>query len=200
MPHYTDFTGLASVASATAASLLLLPGIARLNKLYLAILLAAVFTFMLVPFGIMPFAAYVRGATGDLSITTMVFLWCAVLRPWLACAEIESQHRYVLMSLIALASLALYPMALGIGIYDPYRLGYGDPYFVSVLLLFALATWLMKYSVIALCISLAVFAWTVGWYESGNIWDYVLDPFVSVYALSAIAVRELQRLQQTTAN
>jgi hypothetical protein len=112
----------------------------------------------------------------------------------LASAAIETRHRYAMMALIALASLALYPMALGIGMYDPYRLGYGSPYFVSVLLLLALAAWIMKYPVIALCISMAFLAWTVGWYESGNLWDYLIDPFVSVYALSALTVRGLQKL------
>jgi hypothetical protein len=194
MPHFTDLTGLTSVASATAASLMLLPAIARLGKLHLALMLAAIFVLMLFQFAEMPLAAYVRGITGDLSITTMVLLWCAVLRTWLASAAIETRHRYAMMALIALASLALYPMALGIGMYDPYRLGYGSPYFVSVLLLLALAAWIMKYPVIALCISLALLAWTVGWYESGNLWDYLIDPFVSVYALSALTVRGLQKL------
>jgi hypothetical protein len=195
MPHFTDLTGLTSVASATAASLMLLPGVARLGKLHLAMMLAATFVLMLFPFAGMPLAAYVRGITGDLSITTMVLLWCAVLRTWLASAAIETRHRYAMMALIALASLALYPIALGIGMYDPYRLGYGSPYFVSVLLLLALAAWIMKYPVIALCISLALLAWTVGWYESGNLWDYLIDPFVSVYALSALTVRGLQKLR-----
>ena len=63
MPHSTDLAGLASVASAAAALVLQLPGIARLSKPHQAILLAAVFVLMLIPFGGMPLAAYARGVT-----------------------------------------------------------------------------------------------------------------------------------------
>jgi hypothetical protein len=87
---------------------------------------------------------------------------------------------------IALAALALYPMALGIGAYDPYRLGYGDPLFVAVLLLIVLIAWFRKSFLLVLCIALATLAWATGWYESDNLWDYLIDPFVSIYALATI--------------
>jgi len=186
MPHFTDLTGLAGIASATAASLLLLPGIAKLARLRLALLLGAVFVLMLIPFGRMPFAAYVRGVTGDLSVTALILLWCALLRPWCGCVMVEPKHRFMLLALIALAAFALYPMALGASAYDPYRLGYGNLQFIVVLLLLALVAWFWKYWLIALCIALAILAWAAGWYESGNLWDYLLDPFVAIYAMTAI--------------
>src|SRR5450759_5536994 len=119
MPNFTDLTGLASLASATAASLLLLPGIVGLTKSRLALLLGAVFVLALIPFGTIPIAAYVRGATGDLSITTLVLLWCALLRPWCGWVTVEAKHRLALLILTVLAALALYPMPLGVGAYDP---------------------------------------------------------------------------------
>ena len=188
MPHSTDLAGLASVASAAAALVLQLPGIARLGKPHQAILLAAVFVLMLIPFGEIPLAAYARGVTGDLSLTTLVLLWCAILRPWFGCVAVEAKHRYALLIMIALAAIALYPMALGVGAYDPYRLGYGNPQYIVVLLLLSLAAWFRKSSLIALCIALATLAWAVGWYESGNLWDYLLDPFIAIYALAVITI------------
>lgn len=199
MPHLTDITGLASVASATAASVLLLPGIAKLARPRLALLLGAVFVLILIPFGGMPLAAYVRGVTGDLSITTMVLLWCALLRPWCGGVAVEARHRLVLLVLVALAALSLYPMALGVGAYDPYRLGYGTPQFVVVLLLLALVAWFRKATLLALCIALATLAWSFGWNESDNLWDYLIDPFVAVYALATVmlcGVRLLLKLQR----
>jgi hypothetical protein len=194
MPNFTDLTGLASVASATAASLLLLPGIARINKSHLTILLGALFVLMLIPLNGMSLAAYVRGVTGDLSITTMVLLWCAMLRPWFGCVAVETKHRFALLILIALAALVLYPMAMGVGAYDPYRLGYGNPQFITTLLLLALAAWFWKSTLIALCVAFAILAWAVSWYESDNLWDYLLDPFVAIYALCAIVIHAAKRL------
>ncbi|MGA9666035.1 MAG: hypothetical protein WBQ69_06250 [Gallionella sp.] len=186
MPNFTDITGLAGIASATAATVLLLPGVARLGKPRLAILLSAVFVLVLIPFGGMPVAAYIRGMTGDLSVTTLVLVWCALLAPWCDCVKVQARHRDALLILIGLFSLVFYPMALGAGRFDPYRLGYGDPLFVAALFLLALFAWYLESALIALCIALAMLAWSAGWYESGNLWDYLLDPFVSVYALAAV--------------
>jgi hypothetical protein len=199
MPNITDLTGLAGMACATAAAVLLLPGIGKLARLHLALLQGAVFVLMLIPFGAMPFAAYLRGMTGDLSITTLVLLCCAMLRPWCDCVAARDKHRLALLGLIALVSIAFYPMALGVGAYDPYQLGYGNWLFVAVLLLLALATWFRGYAMITLCIALGTLAWAVGWYESDNLWDYLIDPFVAVYALAAImifCVKTLMKLQR----
>ena len=189
MPNFTDLTGLSGVAVAAAAAVSLLPGIAgfsksRLARMRLAVLQVVVFALMLIPFGDMPPAAYLRGMTGDLSITTLVLLGCAMLRPWMGCAA--DRQRLALLGLIALSALAFYPMALGAGAYDPYRLGYGSVQFVVVLLLLALAAWSRGQAMIALCIALAMLGWASGWYESGNLWDYLIDPFVSIYALAAM--------------
>ena len=193
MPHFTDLTGLAGVASAIVASLLLFSRIARLSKSYWAILLGAMFVLMLIPFSGMPLAAYVRGVTGDLSITTLVLLWCALLKP---CNVPTGNNRFALLILIAFAALTLYPMALGAGPYDPYRLGYGDPLFIAALLLLALLAWLRRLSIIVLCIAFATLAWAVGWYESDNLWDYLLDPFVSIYALAIMMIHTVKTLLQ----
>lgn len=192
MAHFTDLTGLAGIACSIAAGTLLLPQAARPNRSRMAIMQAAVFTLALIPLGAMPIAAYVRGITGDLSITTLVLLGCALSRPWCNCAAGTTQ-RQALLLLIALLALALYPMALGLGAFDPYRLGYGDPRLIAALLLIALLAWLRRFNLIALCIALAVLAWAAGWYESNNLWDYLLDPFVSIYALSAMTISAVQR-------
>jgi len=194
MPNFTDLTGLAGVALAATTTVLLLPGMVNIARVRLGLLLAGVFVLLLVPAGTLPLAAYVRGMTGDLSITTLVLLCCAMLRPQCGCVAVQAKHRLALLILIALASLALYPMALGAGAYDPYRLGYGEPFFVSGLMLLALAAWLCRLPLVALCIALATLAWSVGWYESDNLWDYLIDPFVSVYALATIIIRGVKAL------
>src|SRR3989338_4174391 len=198
MTNFTDVTGLIGVDSAIGAAVLLLPLSKRLAKPHLAMLQAAVFIVALIPFNGFPIAAYLRGATGDLSISTMTLLWCALLRPllntWPGCGMADSRHRLALLALIALAAIALYPMALGFGAFDPYRLGYGHWMFIAILFLVTLAAWLWRYYLIVLCLALAFLAWAIGWYESDNLWDYLLDPFVSIYALAAITVHAVKAL------
>lgn len=192
MPNFTDITGLAGVAGAIAASMLLMPHVLQLSKVRLICLLGTVSVLVLIPLSPLPIAAYVRGIVGDLSITTMLLLWL-VLSKSLQKRQ-EDNGRSALLILIGFGALFLYPMALGIGTYDPYRLGYGNLQFVTVLLSLALAAWYLNYSLIALGIALPTLAWAVGWYESRNLWDYLLDPYVSIYALAVIFKITMKRL------
>lgn len=224
MIHFTDITGLAGCALAMAVLVVRLPGVSRLRRPYLALLAGMVMVSVLVPFGSLPLAAYVRGITGDLSITSLVLLMLAMLRslsgmppngglhapppsippslgdgkqallpPGEGLGWRKDSGRYLLLSMIALASISLYPMALGLGFFDPYRLGYGSTWFLAGLLVVALAAYFRQLPVIALTIALAVLAWSMGWYESNSLWNYLLDPLVSVYAIGALLARHFAR-------
>ena len=204
MINFTDMTGLASSVVALLAMAAQLPGVARLPRPRLALLLSAIAIAVLIPLGGLPLAAYVRGWMGDLSISSLVLLLMAVWRK-LAGAPItpspcggglgwgNERDNYVFLFFISLAALFLYPMALGIGYFDPYKLGYGGPWLLGGLLLLALACF-RRFPLIALAIALAVFAWGVGWYESGNLWDYLLDPLLAIYAIGALLWRGVQTL------
>lgn len=194
MTNITDLTGLASSATIIAAAFLLLPAVAGLARNRLAALLALVFVLALIPLNGLSLAAYLRGHIGDLSITTMVMLWGGFLKPWNCCKANSPMQRNTLLAAIAAGAVLLYPMALGWTAYDPYRLGYGDPLFAGILLLVALAAWYRDQRTIALCIALSMLAWTAGWYESGNLWDYLLDPFVAVYAVSVLLASGVKSL------
>jgi hypothetical protein len=212
MPAFTDLTGLAGIASLMAAFVLLVPRIKQLPKPYLAILTATVFIVSLVPFCGMPLAGYVRGMVGDLSITTVVLAWAALLQPCCAVVgRVLTRHvglkpdlrsnglfgfkqRDQLLLLVAAAAMFLYPMTLGMSLYDPYRLGYGDMVFVALVLMSAIASWLLRSNLIGLCLALATLAWSLGWYESTNLWDYLIDPLVAIYAMSALVKNGAVRL------
>ncbi len=187
MLNFTDITGLIGSASIIASAALLLPSVKRQTKPRLAMLLGAIFVYAMLPINGMSLAAYLRGGIGDVSITTLLLLCSVLAKPWLSCATPDNKNRFALFGLIALAALALYPMALGVGAYDPYRLGYGNTPFITTVLLIALAAWYWKIYWVTLCLACAVLAWAFGWYESNNLWDYLLDPFVAGYTLIVLS-------------
>lgn len=219
MMPLTDITGLAGIALAITAFVLRLPVAARLQSGLQAWLAGAILVALAIPFGGMSGAEYVRGITGDLSIATLALLLSRFSFPppcrGRAREGVETLlfHRAnphlnlppawgkgpfssivfsefnLALLLIAIAALTLYPFALGIGMFDPYRLGFGDFWFISGLLFIALAAWIRQHTLIALSLSLAVLAWNIGWYESNNLWDYLLDPWVSIYALGVLVKR-----------
>ena len=186
MTTFTNLTGIAGITLALAA----LSGMAlerlSLSKRLSTLSASGIFVLLLLPFGELPLAAYVRGMTGDLSITTLLLIGYVSGRRLGGLPPVDSQHRIGSLLLLVLAAYALYPLALGATAYDPYRLGYGEPWFLALLLTLALTGSALRLPFVALSISLAVLAWAVGWYESCNLWDYLIDPALSVYALLAL--------------
>jgi hypothetical protein len=185
MPLDTDLTGLSGILLAIATLLARLPQVRAWPWRRRAALLAVAIVVLSIPlWGVSP-AGFVRGITGDLSIATLALLALALVRAWSGQVLVEVANRQRTLQAVAIAAVLFYPLALGFGMFDPYRLGYGDPWFMLALL--ALAVWAsLRYStLLALCIALAVAAWSIGWYESPNLWDYLLDPWLAIYALAS---------------
>ena len=86
-------------------------------------------------------------------------------------------------SISAVAGLALYPMTLGVTRFDPYALGYGSRVFELALLAVALVAWYLNLHLIVLCVTLGIGAYLLGLMESRNLWDYLIDAPITIYAL-----------------
>lgn len=69
--------------------------------------------------------------------------------------------------------------------FDPYRLGFGNPWFIAGLLVMSLSAYYLRQTYIALSITLAVLAWSIGWGEANNVWNYLLDSWLGIYALGS---------------
>ena len=147
-------------------------------KIFLIVLLGNLFFW---PLGLgmeLPLAAYVRGVTGDLSIVLTLLLWSSLLP--------ASKPTPVVFKLaIAIIAIGFYPFALGLGMIDPYAWGYGSIAFLVVVLAFALVCGLANWSKGVWIIAIAIIAWSAHWHESANLWDYILDPFLAIWALAA---------------
>ncbi len=137
-----------------------------------------IFTFVL-PLEL-PLAAYVRGFTGELSITSMLLLWTAYFSPK------ELKVPAFMKVWIALVAIVFYPLALGVGMLDPYAWGYGSIAFLAAVIATALVALLMGSNRMAIILAIAILAWAAGWHESANLWDYILDPFLGFWAIGSL--------------
>jgi len=180
----TDLSGLLGITLAIIALLVRVPRVQAFPQRQRAAVLMGAIVLVSIPLWGLSLAGVVRGITGDLSISTLVLLALALLRKLSGCALMEEANRLLMLRAIAIAAVLFYPLALGFSAFDPYRLGYGNLRFMVILL--GLAVWsVLRYSTfLALCIALAVAAWSAGWYESSNVWDYLLDPWLAIYAIA----------------
>ena len=178
---------------ATGLRLQRFPVVARI-----AVMLAGAFA-VLATFGELSAAAYVRGVTGDLSMTTLVLAGAACVAQFTRGTVIESRDLRVLFWLVAAAAAFLYPFALGWTRFDPYALGYGSIEFVTALLLVTLAAWHFRRNLVVLIVVAAALAYCVGAYESRNLWDYLIDPLVALVALVWLLAGARRRSRQVAA-
>ena len=145
--------------------------------------LAAAFAF-LIPIGDLPVAAYVRGVTGDLSAATLVLAGAACFMQLTGRTLIGHRDKRALCWLLAAAAAFLYPFALGWTRFDPYALGFGSAGFIAALLLITLACWWARLYLVVLVVVVAALGFLGGAYESRNLWDTLIDPLASFYALA----------------
>ncbi len=136
-----------------------------------------------VPFGDLSLAGYVRGAAGDLSITSVWLLMTAVLGRLLDRSLRGERSTALLLALVLLTGLWFYPLSLGVGPVDPYQWGYRPWGLGAVLALLAAAAWWRQLYLVTIVLSLALLAWSKSLYESANLWDYMIDPLLLAYAL-----------------
>ena len=150
-----------------------------MTKVILILLLSNLFFW---PLGLgieLPLVAYLRGVIGDLSIVTMLLLWTSLLsgsKPAPLAFKVS----------VACIAIVFYPLALGFGMIDPYAWGYGSILFFITVLLFAVVCGLANWSKGVWMIAIAILAWAAHWHESANLWDYLLDPFLAIWALMAV--------------
>ena len=199
MQFDTDLTGLSGITLGIVALFVRLPQIKALPPLQRVAALLAAVAVVSIPLWGVSLAGFVRGMTGDLSIATLVLLALALARSFFDRAALDGQNRNAMLSVILIAAILFYPLALGLGMFDPYRLGYGNLWFMVLLL--GLTIWAsLRYStLLAICIALAVVAWSAGWYESHNLWDYLLDPWLAVYAFAVQVKRWWARWRRADA-
>ncbi len=142
-------------------------------------LLLAVWALLPFPVGL---AGWVMSYLSHLSITSGLLALVAIQHRlsghyWLPVGQL----RAVCVMLVALA-LFFYPMSLGSSYADPYALGFGDVLFSSVLLLIGLFAWLNRAYAPCVVLIAAQGAFYFNLLHSDNLWDYLIDPWLVLWA------------------
>ncbi|MGH8498208.1 MAG: hypothetical protein ACRERV_05285 [Methylococcales bacterium] len=183
MIDLTDISGLFStVLFLTTVASLPFP-FNRLSGAGRCMLLVLFVCLGLVPFGPVSAAVYVRSFVGDLSLTSLTVLFLTLNGHVFKLNSPERRKMDQFCVFLLPLALLFYPLAMGLGKYDPYSLGFGSPYLLGIVFLITLITWAGNHSSISISLSLAVFCYSIGWYESNNLWDYLIDPMLTIYAL-----------------
>ena len=176
------FTGLSVALLCVAWASLLLP-LARLTLAVRLIIITVITLLVMLPLNGNPGWYAVRGIFGDSSITALFFYIAFILQQHFSWQLYQPAELVLLRWLLAVTALLLYPFALGLSRFDSYSLGYANSWFLAILFIMALLFWWRSYYFLAISLTLSVAAWSLQLLESGNLWDYLLDPVFVVLLL-----------------
>lgn len=131
----------------------------------------------------------------NFSITLTALLFCRICQNGFEIKlfrPIDFQTAWIFSSI---AGLILYPMALGMGPFDPYAAGWGFSW-LSVTILVATIVLAFLKNRFAVVLLLAVLAWDLRLLESPNLWDYLTDPFLTIFSLVMLIIKGIEFLRK----
>jgi hypothetical protein len=184
--NFTTWFGLIGVTLLLACALLKLLLTLNVDKKIAYIVSLMAFVIAFVPYSGYSISLYLRGFFNDLSITTVMLLLFYLFKP-----EQPKQQSLYFYLIVAFTGLLLYPMSLGLGPVDPYGWGYFSAQtnllsaiiFIVILAFILILSYIKRYSLLLIILVTTLLAWQLKLLESHNLWDYLIDPLVWLYAL-----------------
>lgn len=153
-----------------------------------------------IPFFGHPSRFWLSGLTPNISVPLIVLLVVSILQRAGGVALFRPREWRAVWIFGAVASLALYPSALGLGLrnFDTYSLGW--PWLESLLSLalfggVAVTAGFLVWrgNRFGWVLVAAAAAYLARWQETNNFWDYLLDPLFGAASLVAVLVLFLRR-------
>ncbi|GAF94111.1 unnamed protein product, partial [marine sediment metagenome] len=147
---------------------------------------AASLVIVLVPPWWIPVARWIVGVNANFSIPLTAILFAHVWRKLTGAELLDERERLTAWVFGLAAGVALYPMALGLGRFDPYGLGW-ELSWAFVIFLAATVAFLYRRNRFGIVLVAAILAYDLGLLESPNLWDYFVDPFYALAAAGTLA-------------
>ena len=136
----------------------------------------------------LPLARWLAGVVDHWSIPLLALLATAVAQKFLGIELLRRADQQAAWVFGAVAGVALYPLALGLGPFDPYSLGWHfGPLFAVAGMVAVILHW--RRNRFGIVLLLAVAAWASRLPESGNYWDCLLDPVYFFASLGVLAAQ-----------
>jgi hypothetical protein len=181
---FQDYWGLFGSAVLIPALVFSLPWLRRWKGIR-CLLAGLLFACMLLPLGNgLSLAGYIRGFIGDLSVTTLVLILGSFFFPSAADAE----PRRTLLVIVLAGGLVLYTLSLGPFRIDPYGWGY-HPRMLLLALAIAGVQLARQHVMGPYYLAVPLLAYALNISASTNLWDYLIDPLVFVYAFCCLLIR-----------
>lgn len=137
----------------------------------------------IVPIDGLPIGRWLHGFNAAFSIPFVALLADHAAAPLAGRPFFNTAAKRAALWFGVVAGLLLYPAALGWGPVDPYELGWRSPGVAAAAAVVG-AGLVLAGNVFGIVLLIAGGLWQIGWLESDNAWDYLVDP---IYGLASAA-------------
>lgn len=140
------------------------------------------------PLGGLPLARWLFGFNANYSIPLTALLLSRAVRNAFGISLLDDRGVLACQIFSGTAGLALYPVALGLTPWDPYSAGWGFSWLFVLTLLLTMVLAVLK-NRFAVVLTAAILAYDLRLLESTNLWDYLVDPFLTVVSWAGTGIR-----------
>ncbi len=147
----------------------------------------------IVPVGGIPLARWPISLNANFCIPLTVVVFNKVWQKASASGRVLLDKKALLSFWIygVITGLALYPMALGLGPFDPYSLGWSFSWLFVIFLVLTIVLLCMK-NRLGVVLLLCILSYNIQLLESPNLWDYFIDPFFLIISCAVLVKRFLR--------
>jgi len=150
----------------------------------------------MIPVGGLPLARWLISFNANFSISLTAILFCKILETSSGVKLLDSKALLTCWVSSLTAGVILFPMALGLGRFDPYPAGWGFSWMFVLVCAFTVVLLIMK-DRFAVVLIAAILAYNLQLLESTNLWDYLIDPFLVIISCIALGRRLWQAKSHT---
>jgi hypothetical protein len=167
----------------------------KIGSVYLGVGVALVAMCCLIPVQGLSLFMYVRAVIGDLSFTSKLFLIAWLLYRLGGPVLTDMKEIRIVLRAVTVIGLLFYPLSLGLSSFDPYSAGYSASVVIVLTMIAAAYGMRNGYFILAVSMVLAIWGYLLGLMESNNLFDYVLDPLLFLYAAGFTCVTLVRSLK-----
>ena len=155
---------------------------------WFAVMTALAAGIVVIPVGGLPLGRWFTGLCANFSLPLLALTAAVIGRRAFDAELLGKNGMRAALWFGAVAGCILFPMALGLGSFDPYLLGWNFSWlFVGSGALAALLLW--RGNRFGLVLLSAIAAYHLGLLESDNYWDYLVDPVYFFISLAAVCLQ-----------
>ena len=153
--------------------------------------IGAAFVVML-PVGGLPVGRWLVSLQADASIPLIALLLSRVLENAFQTPILDQKAKAACRIFSIVGGLLLYPMALGLGAFDPYEAGWHFSWLFVLILTITLGLLFLKNRFFIVLLA-AIAAYDLHVLESENFWNYLLDPILVILSMGQLGIQFVSR-------